>query len=115
MVCRRLRFVRSAEPKSQPDGRALLKAAGEDFALLHEGEKTAGNDVRRVGEEGLYEELARHNIEQMTGAKPFKRIITTDPHSYNTIRMNIRPSVRLRTIAHYSTLLADLLLPAGSK
>ena len=74
----------------------LLKAAGEDFGLLHEGEKTAGNDVRRVGEEGLYEELARHNIEQMTGAKPFKRIITTDPHSYNTIKTNIRASVPLR-------------------
>ena len=87
----------------------LLKAAGVDFGLLHEGEKTAGNDVRRVGEEGLYEELARHNIEQMTGAKPFKRIITTDPHSYNTIRNEYPAFGKVAPIAHYSTILAELL------
>ena len=87
----------------------LLKAAGEDFGLLHEGEKTAGNDVRRVGEEGLYEELARHNIEQMTGAKAFKRIITTDPHSYNTIKNEYPSFGAVAEISHYSTLLADLL------
>lgn len=87
----------------------LFKAGGIDFGLLHEGEKTAGNDVRRVGEEGLYEELVRHNIEQMTGAKPFKRIITTDPHSYNTIKNEYPSFGEVAPIAHYSTILAELL------
>ncbi len=102
----------SFDPRNQKVSQTvarLLKAAGEDFALLHEGEKTAGNDVRRVGEEGLFEELARHNIEQMTGAKPFKRIITTDPHSYNTIRNEYPTFGEVATITHYSTLLAELL------
>lgn len=31
----------------------ILKVANVDYGLLHEGEKNAGNDVRRVGEEGL--------------------------------------------------------------
>lgn len=102
----------SFDPRNQKVSQTvarILKAAKQDFALLHEGEKTAGNDVRRVGEEGLYEELAEHNIEQMTGAKPFKRIITTDPHSYNTIKNEYPAFGDIAPIEHYSSVLADLL------
>ncbi|MGE3229764.1 MAG: heterodisulfide reductase-related iron-sulfur binding cluster [Hyphomicrobium sp.] len=102
----------SFDPRNQKVSQTvarILKAAREDFALLHEGEKTAGNDVRRVGEEGLYEELAAHNIEQMTGAKPFTRIITTDPHSYNTIKNEYPAFGEIAPIEHYSSVLADLL------
>jgi Fe-S oxidoreductase/electron transfer flavoprotein alpha/beta subunit len=102
----------SFDPRNQKVSQTvarILKAAREDFALLHEGEKTAGNDVRRVGEEGLYEELAAHNIEQMTGAKPFTRIITTDPHSYNTIKNEYPAFGKVAPIEHYSSVLADLL------
>ena len=102
----------SFDPRNQKVSQTvarLLKAAREDFALLHEGEKTAGNDVRRVGEEGLYEELAEHNVEQMMGAKPFKQIITTDPHSYNTIKNEYPAFGEIAPISHYSSVLADLL------
>ena len=47
---------------------ALLHEAGVDFGILYEGESNAGNDVRRVGEEGLYEVLAESNIETLAGA-----------------------------------------------
>src|SRR5277367_4989923 len=40
----------------------LLHEAGVDFGILYDGESNAGNDVRRVGEEGLYEVLANANI-----------------------------------------------------
>lgn len=102
----------SFDPRNQKVSQTvarLLKAAGEDFALLHEGEKTAGNDVRRVGEEGLFEELALHNIGQMKSAKSFKRIITTDPHSYNTIKNEYPTLGDVAPITHYSTVLAELL------
>jgi len=102
----------SFDPRNQKVSQTvarILKAAREDFALLHEGEKTAGNDVRRVGEEGLYEELASHNIDQMQGAKGFKRIITTDPHSYNTIKNEYPSFGEVAPIEHYSSVLADLL------
>ena len=77
----------SFDPRNQKVSRAfasMMKAAGNDFALLHEGERNSGNDVRRVGEEGLYETLVEENLETLTGVKNFSRIITTDPHSYNT-------------------------------
>ena len=86
----------------------LLHEAGVDFGILYEGESNAGNDVRRVGEEGLYEVLAEANIEALSAAS-FKTIVTTDPHSYNTIR-NEYPDFGLKSeIQHYTTLLLKLL------
>lgn len=102
----------SFDPRNQMVGRAfagLLKTADVDFALLHEGERTAGNDVRRIGEEGLFESLVEHNLGEMAAAQPFKRIITTDPHSYNTIRNEYPEFGDVAPVEHYSTILADLL------
>ena len=42
----------------------ILHAAGVDFGILFEAEQNSGNDVRRAGEEGLFEMLARSNIER---------------------------------------------------
>jgi len=87
---------------------ALLHEAGVDFGILYEGESNAGNDVRRVGEEGLYEVLATANIEALATAS-FKSIVTTDPHSYNTIRNEYPDFGGRYAIEHYTTLLLRLL------
>ncbi|MFB6284641.1 MAG: heterodisulfide reductase-related iron-sulfur binding cluster [Halobacteria archaeon] len=55
------------------------------YGILYEDEQNDGNDVRRVGEEGLYEMLAEDNIEAFEDAS-FDRIVCTDPHSYNTFK-----------------------------
>src|SRR5882724_3915747 len=86
----------------------LLQEAGVDFGILYEGESNAGNDVRRVGEEGLYEVLATSNIESLSAAS-FKTIVTTDPHSYNTIRNEYPDFGGRYEIEHYTTLLLRLL------
>jgi Fe-S oxidoreductase len=86
----------------------LMHDAGVDFGILYDGESNAGNDVRRVGEEGLYEVLAEGNINTLTSAT-FNSIVTTDPHSYNTIR-NEYPDFGGRfEIEHYTTLLLRLM------
>ncbi|HYH22001.1 MAG TPA: heterodisulfide reductase-related iron-sulfur binding cluster [Azospirillum sp.] len=98
----------SFDPRSQTVSRTvarLFRTAGLDFGLLFEGERTAGNDVRRVGEEGLFESLAAHNTAQLDAAT-FDWIVTTDPHSLNTIR-NEYPGER--EVRHYTNVLADLL------
>lgn len=87
----------------------LLKVAGVDFALLYEGERTAGNDVRRIGEEGLYTYLVEHNLGQMTGCKSFTRIMTTDPHSYNTLRNEYPEFGNVANVEHYTSILTELL------
>lgn len=63
----------------------LLHAAGVDFGILYEDEWTAGNDIRRIGEEGLYQMIAEKNLASLAGAQ-FRAIVTTDPHTYNTLR-----------------------------
>ncbi len=86
----------------------ILRDAGVDFGLLFDGEHDDGNDVRRVGEEGLFEMLAGHNMEEFRKAS-FQEIFTTDPHSFNTLR-NEYPSYGLdKPVVHYSQLLERLL------
>jgi Fe-S oxidoreductase len=81
----------------------LLREAGVDFGILYDGESNAGNDVRRVGEEGLYEVLADANITALRSAS-FKSVVTTDPHSFNTIRNEYPDFGGKFEIEHYTTL-----------
>ena len=86
---------------------ALLHEAGVDFGILYDGESNAGNDIRRVGEEGLYEVLATANVNALSGAS-FKSIVTTDPHSFNTIRNEYPDFGGKYEIQHYTTLARQL-------
>ena len=85
----------------------LLYEAGVDFGILYDGESNAGNDVRRVGDEGLYEVLAGANIAALAGAT-FSTIVTTDPHSYNTIRNEYPDFGGKYQIQHYTSFVKQL-------
>lgn len=98
----------SYDPQAQAVSRAvakLLHAAGVSFGIAHEGERSAGNDIRRVGEEGLFETLV-HSNEALLGSCRFDKILTTDPHTFNALK-NEYPVKR--EVIHYSTLLAELI------
>jgi Fe-S oxidoreductase/nitrate reductase gamma subunit len=86
---------------------SIMTKVGVDFGILYDGEKNSGNDIRRVGEEGLYEMLAEDNIETFSSAK-FKQIFTTDPHSYNTIKNEYPEFGGDYSIYHYTGLLLQL-------
>ncbi len=98
----------------------ILHAAGVDFGMLYEGERSAGNDVRRLGEEGLFESLAEQNVEALESCE-FEKIFTTDPHTFNALKNEYGPYAGAGRfeIVHYSTLLAELLesgrIPLASK
>ena len=86
----------------------ILRAAGISFGILYSGERNSGNDVRRVGEEGLFELLVEQNMKAFASAK-FEAIFTTDPHSLNTLR-NEYPDFGLdKPVYHYTELLAELI------
>jgi Fe-S oxidoreductase len=85
----------------------IFQAAGLDFGILFEGERNAGNDVRRVGEEGLFEILVEHNVGQLEKAR-FRRIVTTDPHTLNTLRHEYPDFGGRYEVWHYSQLLSAL-------
>ena len=86
----------------------LLQAAGVDFGILWEEEQNSGNDVRRAGEEGLFEMLARHNIDALAGAR-FRRIVTTDPHSLNALRQEYPALGGQYEVLHHTDLLLELV------
>lgn len=101
----------SFDPRSQKVSRAfarILHAAGIDFGILHDGETTAGNDVRRVGEEGLFQQLAEGNIATLEGCS-FQRIVTTDPHSFNTLRNEYPDLGGVYEVSHASAFLEELI------
>ena len=101
----------SFDERLQENSRVLARIlydAGVDFGLLYESEHNSGNDVRRAGEEGLFEMLAEHNIEALQGAQ-FEEIFTTDPHTLNALS-NEYPRLGARyKVWHYTELLAQLL------
>jgi Fe-S oxidoreductase len=101
----------SFDPRSQRVTRSLarlLHAAGVDFGILYDGERNSGNDVRRVGEEGLFESLAEQNIATISDCE-FQRIVTTDPHSLNTLRNEYPDLGATWTVIHHTTLLLELI------
>jgi Fe-S oxidoreductase/nitrate reductase gamma subunit len=86
---------------------AVFQKAGIDFGVMYKGENHSGNDVRRVGEEGLFEMLVEKNMKALERCQ-YKAIITTDPHTYNTL-LNEYPFAEPQIILHYSELLLKLI------
>ena len=101
----------SLDPRNMRVTQALariLHHAGVDFGILYEGERNAGNDVRRCGEEGLFTDLAESNIEAISACE-FNRIVTTDPHSFNTLKNEYPTLGGSWEVIHHSQLLLELI------
>ncbi|MHA2611543.1 MAG: heterodisulfide reductase-related iron-sulfur binding cluster [bacterium JZ-2024 1] len=100
----------SYDPRIQPITQMtarIFHTAGLDFGILYEAERNSGNDIRRVGEEGLFEMLREKNLETLQKAK-YQKIITTDPHTYNTLKNEYKLDGKGITVLHYTEVLADL-------
>jgi len=101
----------SFDPRNQRATQALariLHEAGVDFGILFEAEKTAGCDVRRAGEEGLWTALAEENVRTISGCE-FKRILTSDPHTFHTLRNEYPELGASWDVVHHSQLLLELV------
>jgi Fe-S oxidoreductase len=85
----------------------IFNHAGMDFGILYRDESNAGNDVRRVGEEGLFEQLVEQNLEAF-GKAQFERIVTTDPHSFNTLKNEYPQFGGQFEVKHYTVALVRL-------
>ncbi|SDO53299.1 (Fe-S)-binding protein [Desulforhopalus singaporensis] len=80
--------ITSYEDRMQEIARAtsrILQAAGIDFGILGKKEKDSGNDVRRFGEEMLFQDLKDQNREAIAGCGA-KNIVTADPHAMNALK-----------------------------
>jgi Fe-S oxidoreductase len=86
----------------------LLNEAGVKFAILGNKEKNSGDTPRRLGNEFLFQELAQQNIAEFE-KNGVKKIVTIDPHAYNTFK-NEYPDFGLDAeVYHHTELLAKLV------
>ncbi len=81
---------------------------GVDFGILGADERCDGDSQRLAGEPGLFEELARHNIEQFEKYE-FGKIVSSDPHAYNAIKNEYPKLGGEFAVEHYTQFLASRL------
>ncbi|HDN74019.1 (Fe-S)-binding protein [Archaeoglobales archaeon ex4484_92] len=63
----------------------ILNDIGVNYAILGREEGCCGNDVRRAGEEGLFELLMEENLKTLE-KYGVKKILVHSPHCYNTFK-----------------------------
>ncbi len=99
----------SYDPRVQEVAKAVVKIfsqAGVDFGILGNEEGCCGNEVRRMGEEGLFEMLVEDNL-NLFRSYNITRIVTICPHGYNVFK-NEYQDANLE-VKHYTQYLDELI------
>jgi Fe-S oxidoreductase len=86
----------------------LLQKGQVSFGILGAEEKCSGDSARRIGNEYLFQILAKENIETFN-RYGVKKIITTCPHCYNTIKNEYPQFGGKYEVIHHTELLAGLI------
>jgi Fe-S oxidoreductase len=86
----------------------LLYTAGVTFAVLGSKEACTGDPARRLGNEYLFSELAKANVEQLNSANA-RKIVATCPHCFNTIANEYPEFGGNYEVVHHTQLLGLLI------
>ncbi len=86
----------------------LLAKAGVKFAILGREEKCTGDPARRIGNEFLFQQLARENIGTLDRYQ-VKKIVTSCPHCFNTFRNEYPQFGGRYEVYHHSEYLLKLV------
>ena len=87
---------------------SIFREVGVDFAILGNEEWCCGDHILRLGEKGLFEMLAEHNM-SMLEKFGVNRIVTLSPHCYNTFK-NDKPYADAKVnVQHYTQFVAEAL------
>ncbi|MBT5413740.1 MAG: DUF3483 domain-containing protein, partial [Rhodospirillaceae bacterium] len=86
----------------------LLRAAEADFAVLGAEELDTGDLARRLGDDATFQGLARRNVGTLA-KRSFKRIVTADPHVFNSLRNDYPAMGGDYEVVHHTQLLQELV------
>ncbi|MCA1834024.1 MAG: (Fe-S)-binding protein [Actinomycetota bacterium] len=86
----------------------LMIQAGVSFALLGQRETCTGDPARRMGNEYLFQELAKQNIATFEEIG-VRKIVASCPHCFNTIAREYPDFGGSYKVIHHSELLAQLI------
>lgn len=87
---------------------SLLNKAGVSFAVLGKEESCTGDPAKRAGNEFLFQMQAVSNIEVLNQYN-FKKIVTTCPHCFNTLKNEYPELGGKYDIIHHTELLSTLI------
>lgn len=85
----------------------LMQTAGLKFAVMQE-ERCNCESARRLGNEYLYQMATMENVETMKQYK-FKRLVTTCPHCFNTIKNEYPQFDGKFEVIHHTQLINELI------
>ncbi len=86
----------------------LLHQAGVSFAILGPRESCTGDPARRIGNEYLYQEQAKANIETLNEAK-VRKVVASCPHCFNSLAREYPALGGNFEVVHHSQLLSRLV------
>ncbi|MDI6708097.1 MAG: (Fe-S)-binding protein [Candidatus Thermoplasmatota archaeon] len=99
------------DPRCQNIAKALAKifqSLKVNFGILGNEECCCGNEMKKAGEEGLFELLAEENI-SVFKKHNIDKIITISPHCYNTFKNDYPKFGAELNVKHYTEFLSELL------
>ncbi|MEO7311532.1 MAG: (Fe-S)-binding protein [Chitinophagaceae bacterium] len=86
----------------------ILDTIGINFAVLGSEEACTGDPARRAGNEFLFQMMAYNNI-QVLNNYGIKKIVTTCPHCFNTLKNEYPELGGTYEVMHHTTLLQQLI------
>lgn len=86
----------------------LLEKCGIDFGVLGADEKCCGDPVRILGQEMLFQQTAKEQVELLK-RREFKVLLTGCPHCYNVLKHEYRQFGGDFNVVHHSEYIRDLV------
>ncbi len=86
----------------------ILQKAEISFAILGKEEMCTGDPARRSGNEFLFQMMAYQNIQILNGYG-IKKIVTTCPHCFNTLKNEYAPLGGNYEVIHHTELIHQLI------
>jgi Fe-S oxidoreductase len=87
---------------------SILNKVGVKFAILGKEEACTGDPARRAGNEFLFQMMAYQNIQILNGYG-IKKIVTTCPHCFNTLKNEYPELGGTYDVIHHTTFLQELI------
>ena len=87
---------------------SILDKVGMRYAILGKEEACTGDPARRAGNEFLFQMMAYQNIQILNGYD-IKKIVTTCPHCFNTLKNEYPELGGNYEVIHHTTLLQQLI------
>ena len=87
---------------------SILDAAGISWGILGKDELCCGDSVRRLGNEFVFDKMAKDNVKVFKD-KGVKKIITMCPHCFSTLKNDYKQYGFEGEVIHHADLINDLL------